>query len=70
MILEVFLEFVVLMNFSNGIRELVIHTLDPRYAKGCRLYDLILAALLFRLFGFNDERSGLAGVYTVNISDR
>ena len=30
----------------------------------------VLAAAMLRIFGSNDERSGLAGVYTFNNSDR
>ena len=30
----------------------------------------VLAAAMLRIFGSNDERSGLAGVYTFNSSDR
>ena len=33
-------------------------------------YDLVLAAAMLRIFGSNDERSGLTGVYTFNSSDR
>ena len=33
-------------------------------------YDFILAAAMLRIFGSNDERSGLAGVYTFKSSDR
>ena len=32
--------------------------------------DFVLAAAMLRIFGSNDERSGLAGVYTFNSSDR
>ena len=30
----------------------------------------VLAAAMLRIFGSNDERNGLAGVYTFNSSDR
>ena len=33
-------------------------------------YDFVLAAAMLRIFGSNDEHSGLAGVYTFNSSDR
>ena len=33
-------------------------------------YDFVLAAAMLMLFGSKDERSGLAGVYTFNSSDR
>ena len=33
-------------------------------------YDFVLAAAMLRIFGSNDERSGLAGVYKFNSSDR
>ena len=33
-------------------------------------YDFVLAAAMLRIFGSNDERSGLAGVYTFKSSDR
>ena len=32
-------------------------------------YDCILAAAMLRIFGSNDEHSGLAGVHTFNSSD-
>ena len=33
-------------------------------------YDFVLAAAILRIFGSNDEHSGLAGVYTFNSFDR
>ena len=33
-------------------------------------YDFVLAAAMLRIFGSNDERRGLAGVYTFNSYDR
>ena len=33
-------------------------------------YDFVLAAAMLRIFGSNDERSALAGVYTFKSSDR
>ena len=33
-------------------------------------YDFVLAVVMLKIFGSNDERSGLAGVYTFNSSDR
>ena len=42
-----------------GRQMLAVHT-----------YDFVLAAAMLRIFGSNDERSGLAGVYTFNSSDR
>ena len=40
------------------------------YANACCPYDFVLAAAMLRIFGSNDERSGRAGVYTLNSSDR
>ena len=44
--------------------------MDPWYANAGCPYDFVLAAVILRIFGSNDERSGLAGVYTSNSSDR
>ena len=44
--------------------------MGPWYANARCPYDLDLAAATLRIFGSNDERSGLAGVYTFNRSDR
>ena len=33
-------------------------------------YGFVLAAAMLRIFGSDDERSGLAGVYTFKSSDR
>ena len=40
------------------------------YANARCPYDLVLAAATLRIFGSNDERRGLAGVYTFNSSDK
>ena len=40
------------------------------YANARCPYDLVLAAATLRLFGSDDERSDLAGVYTLNRFDR
>ena len=40
------------------------------YTNARCLYDFVLAAAMLRIFGSNDERSGLAGVYIFNSSDR
>ena len=42
--------------------------MGPWYANACCPYDLVHAAAMLRIFGSNDERSGLAGVYTFNSS--
>ena len=34
------------------------------------VHDFVLAVAMLRIFGSNDERSGFAGVYTFNSSDR
>ena len=44
--------------------------MGPWYANACCRYNFVLAAAMLRIFGSNDERSGLAGVYTFNSSDR
>ena len=44
--------------------------MGPWYANARCPYDFVLAVAMLRIFGSNDERSGLAGVYTFNSSDR
>ena len=44
--------------------------MGPWYANARCPYDFVLAAAMLRIFGSNDERSDLAGVYTFNSSDR
>ena len=44
--------------------------MGPWYANARCPYDLVLAAATLRIFGSDDERSGHAGVYTFNSSDR
>ena len=54
---------------SNAAREPVaVHGFLVTNAR-CP-YDFVLAAAMLRIFGSNDERSGLAGVYTFKSSDR
>ena len=38
----------------------------PWYANARCPYDFVLVAATLRIFGSDDERSGLAGVYTFN----
>ena len=40
------------------------------YANARCPYDLVLTAAMLRMFGSDDERSGRAGAYTFNNSDR
>ena len=44
--------------------------MGPWYANARCLYDLVLTAATLGIFGSDGERSGLAGVYTFNSSDR
>ena len=44
--------------------------LGPWYANVCWPYDFALVADLLRMFGSDDECSGLASVYTVKSSER
>ena len=44
--------------------------MGPWYANACCPYDLVLTTVMLRIFGSNNEYSGLAGVYTFNSSDR
>ena len=44
--------------------------MGPWYANARCPYEFVLAAAMLRIFGSNDECSGLAGVYTFNSSDR
>ena len=48
----------------------LIQLMGPWYANARCPYDFVLAEAKLRMFGSNDERSGLAGVYTFNSSDR
>ena len=63
------IECVLVFHSSNAAR-------DPVPVDGCLVekcncpYDFVLAAAMLRIFASNDERSGLAGVYTFNSSDR
>ena len=44
--------------------------MGPWYANAHCPYDLVLVVATLRIFGSDDERSSLAGVYTFNSSDR
>ena len=44
--------------------------MGPWYANARSPYDLVLAAAMLRIFGSDNECSGLAGVYTFKSSDR
>ena len=44
--------------------------MGPWWANARCPCDFVLAAAMLRIFGSNDERSGLAGVYTFKNSDR
>ena len=40
--------------------------MGPWYANARCPYDFVLATAMLKIFGSNNERSGLAGVYTFN----
>ena len=62
-------ECVLFFHSSNAARDPV--PVDGSLVGKCPcLYDFVLAAAMLRIFGSNDVRSGLAGVYTFNSSDR
>ena len=65
MIFECFLFF----HSSNAARDPVPVDGSLVHKSRC-LYDFVLAATMLRIFGYNDERSGLALIYTLNSSDR
>ena len=44
--------------------------MGPWYSNACCPYDLVLAEATLKIFGFNNECSGLAGVYTFKSFDR
>ena len=44
--------------------------MGPWYANAGCPNDLVLAAAMLRIFGSDDQRSGLTGVYTFKSSDR
>ena len=66
--LDVF-ECFLFFNSSNAARDPVPVEWSWYANAGC-LYDFVLAAATLRIFGSDDEHSGLAGVYTFNSSDR
>ena len=43
--------------------------MGPWYTNAHFPYDFVLAAAMLRIFGSDNKRSGLAGVYTFNSSD-
>ena len=62
-------ECVPFFHSSNAARDPV--PVDGSLVRKCSMpFDFVLAAAMLRIFGSNDERSGLAGVYTFNSSDR
>ena len=57
------LECVLFFHSSNAARDPV--PVDRSLVGKCSCpHDFVLAAVMLRIFGSNDERSGLAGVYT------
>ena len=61
------------VSFSSTVLMLpgtLFQLIGLRYANAHRPYDSVLAAALLKIFGSNDERNGLAGVYIFNSSDR
>ena len=61
------------VSFSSTVLMLpgtLFQLMGPWYANARYPYDFVLAAAMLRIFGSNHERSGLAGVYTFNSSDR
>ena len=62
-------ECVLFFHNSKAARDTV--PVDGSLVGKCSLsICFVLAAAMMRIFGSNDESSGLAGVYTFNISDR
>ena len=59
-------ECVLFFHSSNVARDPV--PVDGSLVGKC-LLSIVLAAAMLRIFGSNDECSGLAGVYTFNSSD-
>ena len=61
------------VSFSSTVLMLpgtLFQLMGPWYANARCPYDFVLATAMLTIFGSNDERSGLAGVYTFNSSDR
>ena len=61
------------VSFSSTVLMLpgtLFQLMGPWQANARCPHDFVLAAAMVRIFGSNDERSGLAGVYTFNNSDR
>ena len=63
------LECVLFFHSSNAALD-PVPVMGTWYENARCPYDFVLAAVMLRIFGSNDERSGLAGVYTFNSSDR
>ena len=64
--------FLLNMSFSSTVLMLprtLFQLMGPWYANARCLYDLVLAAAMLMVFGFNNECSGLGGVYTFKSSD-
>ena len=65
--------FLLNVSFSSTVLMLpgtLFQLMGPWYTNARCPYDFVLAAAMLRIFGSNDERSGLVGVYTFNSSDR
>ena len=61
------------VSFSSTVLMLpgtLFQLMGPWWANASCPYDFDLAAAMLRIFGSNDERSGLAGVFTFKSSDR
>ena len=61
------------VSFSSTVLMLpgtLFQLMGPWYTNAHCPYDFVLAAAILRIYGYNDERIGLAGVYTFNSSDR
>ena len=48
----------------------LLQLMGPWYTNAHYAYDLVLAAAMLRIFGFDTEHSGQACVYTFKSSDR
>ena len=61
------------VSFSSTVLMLpgtLFQLMGPWYTNARCPYDLVLTVAMLRIFGSDDECSGLAGVYTFNSSDR
>ena len=56
------------LNASIVLMSTLFQLLGPWYTNACCPYVLVLVVAMLRMFESNDDRSGLAGIYTIKNS--